>query len=109
MTQDFRTDDKPAMREMGDRIFSDRRHLKEMNLGLPILQYGHLGQKLWFLARHIEPPIAYGVLEAFHPGLPLTLEALLCGLIGGLLATALFNLLLWPLRAALDQRPTLRV
>lgn len=109
MTQDFRTDDKPAMREMGDKIFGERRRLKEMELGLTILQYGHLGQKLWYLARHIEMPIAYGVLEAFRPGLPLTPDALLCGLVGGVLATLLFNLLLWPLRALFDRRPTLRI
>lgn len=109
MTQDFRTDDKAAMREMGDKIFGERRRLKEMDLGLTILQYGHLGQKLWYLARHVEPSIAYGVLEDFRPGLPLTTDALLCGLVGGLLATLLFNLLLWPLRALFDRRPTVRI
>lgn len=108
MTRDFIADDKPALREMGDKIAGDRRRLVDMEHGLAILQYGHLGQKLWYLARHIDPPIAYGVIEAFHPGLPLTPEALLFGLVGGLLATALFNLLLWPLRLLFDRRPTLR-
>ncbi|MEQ1439393.1 DUF2937 family protein [Fontimonas sp. SYSU GA230001] len=109
MTRDFRNDDKPALRDIGDKIADERRRLAEMEHGLAILRYGHLGQKLWYLARHIEPSIAYGVLENFRPGLPLTIDALLCGLVGGVLASALFNLLLWPLRLVVDRRPLLRV
>ena len=43
MTQDFRTDDKPAMREMGDKIFSDLFTLRS-DIGNPILRQTPIGQ-----------------------------------------------------------------
>ena len=109
MTSDFRVNDTPAMRDMGDKIFADRRKLDELTRGLAVLQQGHLGEKLWYLTLHVDLPVARGTAEDFKPGLPLTMDALLSGLVGGLLASGLFNLLLWPLRALSERRPNVRV
>ncbi|MEW6166215.1 MAG: DUF2937 family protein [Pseudomonadota bacterium] len=109
MIQDFRTDPKPALRETGDKIHRESRRLDEMTEGLKVLRAGPLHAKLWYLVRDIDVPIARATLEDFRPGLPLTLEALAWGLVGGVLASLLFNLLVWPLRRVAQPQRELRI
>ncbi len=82
-----------GIREIGDKLGRDRGREAEMRSGLAILERGSLPAKLWYLAKHLDGDIAAGTCAAFAPGLPLSLDALLCGLFGGLLATLLFNAL----------------
>ncbi|HEY1075504.1 MAG TPA: DUF2937 family protein [Fontimonas sp.] len=100
LVADFRTDDNPAQRDMGDKMQRDRERLVELDTAVAVLSGSSLVDKLIYLARHIDMPIARTTAETFTPGLPLTLQAGLCGLIGGLLASGLFNLLAWPFRRA---------
>ncbi len=97
---DFRNDDKPAQRDMGDKMQRDRDRLVELDKAFAVLSSASLPDQLIYLARHLDMDIARSTADAFTPGLPLNLQAGLCGLIGGLLTSGLFNLLIWPIRRA---------
>ncbi|MDP9142697.1 MAG: DUF2937 family protein [Pseudomonadota bacterium] len=100
LVADFRNDDKPAQRDMGDKIQRDRDRLVELNAAIAVLSGDSLIDKLIYLARNLDLPLAEATAEAFTPGVPLNLQAGLCGLVGGLLMSGLFNLLIWPVRRA---------
>ncbi len=105
LVADFRTDDNPAQRDMGDKMQRDRERLVDLDNALVVLSGPSLLDKLIFLARNVDMPIAKATAESFTPGLPLNLQAGVCGLIGGLLASGLFNLLAWPIRRANRYEP----
>ncbi len=75
-----------------------------MRRGLAILERGSLPGKLWYLSQNLDPHLANATWMAFTPGLPLSLITLLCGLLGAIIVSSLFNLLCWPLRALYRRR-----
>lgn len=101
----FKADAKPALREVGEKMDTERTKLESMTRGLSILQHGNLLDKLAYLAGDLDMSIARATFDAYRPGLPLTTDAMICGLFGGMLASALFSLLLWPLQRLFDRRP----
>ncbi|HEX4896337.1 MAG TPA: DUF2937 family protein [Solimonas sp.] len=103
---DLRAAPGAGIREIGDKLERDHDTLRRMAAGLEILRHGTLWQKLRYLATDLDRPLAEGTWQDFEPGLPLSTDALLCGLLGALLASGLFNLLCWPLRRALRPRPS---
>ncbi|MFT4047406.1 MAG: DUF2937 family protein [Solimonas sp.] len=84
-----------GIHDIGRKLAADRAKETEMRHGLDILEKGSLVDKLWYLSRHLDREIALGTWLAFTPGLPLSSEALICGLAGALLVCGLFNLLRW--------------
>src|SRR3546814_15567391 len=79
-----------------------------MQAGLAILEHGTLVQKLWYLGQHADRELVRATWMAYTPGLPLSFDALLCGLFGAIALSGLFNLLRWPfsaLRRRRDARP----
>ncbi len=105
MIHDFKVDDKAAMREMGSKMERDRDHLLRMTAGLTVLRGDSLIDKLVFLAADLDHDIAGATLQDFSPGLPLTADALICGLIGGISISGLLNILLWIGRQLGTRRP----
>lgn len=83
-----------GIREIGDKLQRDRTRLAQMDATLQILRGDSLWPKLRHLAWDVDRPLARGALADFKPGLPLTTDALICGAIGALLASGLFNLLI---------------
>lgn len=104
LVSDFLTDSNPAQRDMGNKMRRDRERLVELDAALVVLSGDSLIDKLIYLSRNLDPEMARATAEAYTPGLPLSLDAALCGLLGGLLASGLFNLLMWPLRWAIGPR-----
>jgi hypothetical protein len=109
MIHEFQNADAPAMRDMGRKMERERVRLDEMTAGLAVLRGGSLPAKLAHLAQDIDMPLARATFEDYKPGLPLTLDAAVCGLFGGVFASLLFNLLVWPLRRLFDRRPVVRI
>ena len=109
MIHEFETAAAPAMRDMGRKMDGERMRLDEMTAGLATLRSGSLPARIAQVARGYDSPLLRATFEDFKPGLPLTVDAAICGLAGGILASALFNLLIWPLRRLIDRRPLLRV
>ncbi|MES0874596.1 DUF2937 family protein [Sinimarinibacterium thermocellulolyticum] len=109
MIHEFETAQAPAMRDMGAKMQRERRLLDEMTAGLARLRSGSLPAQIAQLARDYDSPLLRATFEDFEPGLPFTQEAAVCGLVGGILASGLFNLLIWPLRRLFSHRPMVRV
>ncbi len=80
-----------AVVDTGENLRQLRRRVEDMNRGLIILEGGAFPRKLAYLSTNLRSDIALGTARAYVPGLPFTIEALVCGLIGGILATLLFN------------------
>ncbi|MDD3763737.1 MAG: DUF2937 family protein [Nevskiales bacterium] len=108
MIQAFKTDEKPALRELGGKIEHEQQELSRMDQGWAVLQGDSLPRKLLYLAGDFNVDIARGTAESFSPGLPLTLDAMICGLLGGTLVSLLFNGILGAL-GALTRRPKPRI
>lgn len=109
MIHEFEIAEAPAMRDMGKKMSGERQRLNEMTAGLATLRGGSLPDKLIQLAEDFDTPLLRATLQDYKPGLPFTMDAAICGLIGGILASGLFNLLVWPLRRLFDRRPVVRV
>lgn len=95
---DLHASARPGLREIGDKLQRDRARELQMREGLAILGHEILAKRLWYLAGHLDVGIATATWAAFTPGLPLSTDALLCGLAGAVLFSGVFNLLGWPLR-----------
>ncbi|NKF21871.1 DUF2937 family protein [Solimonas marina] len=85
-----------GIHDIGDKLQRDRAHELEMRNGLQILEHETLARRLVYLAGHLDADIARAAWASFQPGLPLSFDALLCGLVGAVLFSGLFNLLRWP-------------
>lgn len=94
----------PGIHDIGDKLEHDRARELAMREGLAVLEHGTLAQRLWYLAGHLDIEIARATWMGFTPGLPLSVDALLCGLIGAVLISGLFNLLRWPFGAGRRRR-----
>ncbi len=99
LVDDLRSSERPGIQEIGAKLERDRQREAQMAAGLVILREGSLWAKLRFLSTDLDQPLAQGTLQDFKPGLPLTMDSLLCGLTGAILLSALFNGLLWLLGA----------
>ncbi|HEY0973799.1 MAG TPA: DUF2937 family protein [Solimonas sp.] len=86
---------KPGIEAVGDKLDRDRRQLAEMDANLVILREGGLWARVQHLARNADSSLVRGAWGDYQPGLPLTTDALICGALGALLATGLFNALVW--------------
>ena len=95
LVADLRTAPAGGVQEIGDKLQRDRDTLMQMDASLLILRGDSLWAKLRYLALDVDRPLARGALQDFKPGLPLTTDALICGAIGALLLSALFNALVW--------------
>lgn len=99
----------PGIREIGDKVERDRIRLEDMNATLVILRDGSLWAQLRHLAMGADAAdvaVARNALQDYTPGLPLTGEALICGALGALLASGLFNGLVWLLGFPFRKRYT---
>ncbi|HET8882882.1 MAG TPA: DUF2937 family protein [Solimonas sp.] len=98
----------PGIHGIGDQLEHERAREIAMREGLAILERGTLPQKLWYLSRHLDRELARATWMAYTPGLPLSFDALICGLAGAIVFSGLFNLLRWPFgawRRHRDNRP----
>ncbi|NGY04510.1 DUF2937 family protein [Solimonas terrae] len=94
----------PGIHGIGDQLENERAREIDMRAGLAILEHGSLPQKLWYLGRHLDRELARATWMAYTPGLPLSADALVCGLIGAIALSSLFNLLRWPFSALRRRR-----
>lgn len=101
---DLHTASAPGIREIGDKLERERARELEMRQGLAILEGDSLTAKLWYLSRHLDRELARATWMAYTPGLPLSVDALVCGLVGAILLSGLFNLLRWPFSALRRRR-----
>lgn len=91
----FLANDQFSVAQTGQRIDELRERVERMGRGRVILEGGAFVRKLAYLTTELNLELATGTARAYQPGLPLTLEAAVCGLIGGILFSVLFNACAW--------------
>ena len=87
----FEDSNVTPMKETGRELERTSERLKELEKGIDILENASFLRKIGYLVVNIDLNIARGTLKAYSPGMPLTKEGLISGLIGGVLISLLFN------------------
>lgn len=90
LVTDFAASDKPSIRDTAKNIQSSRNNAEAIQSELNVLETHSLTQKLFFLVTNLRYPLANDTLKQFNPSIPLNVQSLLYGLIGGILASLLF-------------------
>lgn len=94
MVAEFRESSKGSVRNVGDNLQLLIQKVNETKADLQFLEEGALLSNLSHLSYNLNTKVATETLRTFVPGVPITLEALACGLSGGILLSALLHLLL---------------
>ena len=90
LIEEFNASGRESVQQTAGAIRSNREQVAELKIDLQILERGEFVSKLVHLASNLRYSIAKETARVFTPGLPLTLEALVCGLLGGILFSVLF-------------------
>lgn len=92
LIREFRSSENRAVRQTGEQVAATRQRLVELQKGLQTLEQEELFARIAYLARHMDYDLAKGTLRVFKPGVPFSLGAFACGVIGGMLFSLLFHL-----------------
>lgn len=87
----FEDSNVTAMEETGQELERSADRLEELKEGVEIMENASFLRQIGYLVIHIDFDIARGTLRSYSPGMPLTKEGLISGLIGGVLISLLFN------------------
>ena len=93
LISEFHTSHKNSVREVGANVSELRQQVDAVSVDLQILEQGQFVSKLAHLVLNMNMGIAGETLGVFAPGVPLSVEGIVCGLLGGILLSAIFNLL----------------
>lgn len=95
MAQKFEEPDhNQGIRDAGKQLQSDVEKVQSLHKGIEILENRSLLRKVIYILFNPNKTLFVGTLKAYKPGTPFTTDALFSGMSGGLLFTALFNLLI---------------
>lgn len=94
LLHNFQSNDNPSVNQTAATIEQTRQQVTSLEVDLSRLEDKNFVYKLGHILTHIHLDVAQATLRIFTPGIPLTLESLLCGLLGGVLFSALFAFLL---------------
>jgi len=87
----FLASETKAIQKTGATIDRISQEVDELAGALVILQDGNLVNKIRYLAVNLDSQIFYGTLENIKPGIPISFEAFVSALIGGLIFSILFH------------------
>jgi hypothetical protein len=90
MVREFKAAQQGSIVRMGELIEDSIERTAALQQTLTILRGENFLQKLSYLATAPDRAVVRGTLEDFQPGLPFSLEAILCGASGGILSLLLF-------------------
>ncbi len=91
LIQEFVSSDQASVRETGNNISNIREQAKSVKDDLYVLDHKPLASKLIHLATATRYDIAQQTLTNYKPGVPFSIESLVCALLGGVLMSMLFN------------------
>ena len=95
LIQAFMSSDRASLRDTGNNINVTRGQAELFKNDLYILDHKPLTAKLVHLATRTRYDIAEQTLTYYKPGVPFSIESLVCALLGGALMSMLFNSLLF--------------
>ena len=87
--------DQVSVQETGSNISRAREQAQSVKNDLYVLEHKSLTFKLTHLAKSARYDIAQQTLTHYKPGVPFSIESLVCALLGGVLMSMLFNSLLF--------------
>ncbi|MFK8026639.1 MAG: DUF2937 family protein [Gammaproteobacteria bacterium] len=91
LIREFMSSDKASVRETGINISESRAQAKSVQDDLYVLDHQPLAVKLMHLATGTRYSIAQQTLTHYKPGVPFSIESVVCALLGGVLMSVLFN------------------
>jgi hypothetical protein len=92
MVQEFKASQQGSIVRMGELIEGSIERTAALQQALSVLRGDNFLQKLAYFAATPDREVAKGTAMDFQPGMPFSLEAILCGASGGLLSLLLFAL-----------------
>ncbi len=95
LIQEFMSSDQASVRETGNNISVIRGQAQSLKNDLYVFDNKPLTFKLIHLATNVRYDIAQQTLTNYKPGVPFSIESLVCALLGGVLMSMLFNSLLF--------------
>jgi hypothetical protein len=91
MVQEFKASRQGSIIRIGELIEGSIQRAEALQQALVVLRGDNFLQKLAYLATAPDRTVVEGTLGDFQPGMPFSLEAVLCGVSGGLLSLLLFG------------------
>lgn len=91
LIREFKSSEKMSVRETGNNISDSRAQAKSVQDDLYVLDHQPLAVKLMHLATGTRYSIAQQTLTHYKPGVPFSIESMICALLGGVLMSMLFN------------------
>ena len=92
LISEFYASNRESVQQTARAIEENRSQVYVLQSELHILENGHFAKRATHLMSNIRMDIAKETIRIFTPGMPFTIEALVCGLLGGILLSALFNI-----------------
>ena len=90
LIQEFDASSRQSVQQTAGTIRENRTQVTKLKSDLAVLESNQFIPKLVHLASNLQFSIAQETVRVFKPGMPFTIEALLCGLLGGILFSVLF-------------------
>ncbi|MDW3094234.1 MAG: DUF2937 family protein [Gammaproteobacteria bacterium] len=91
LIQEFASSDKTSVRATGRNISIVREQTKTVKSDLDVLEYKPFVFKVMHLFMSMRYEIAQQTFVNYKPGVPFSIEAFVCALLGGVLMSSLFN------------------
>ncbi len=91
LISDFKGSSKNAISQTGADIEATLITISDLKDGLAILENHNLPQKIFYLLTNTDINLAKGTMNVFRPGIPFSMDAAICGVLGGILFSLTFN------------------
>ncbi len=106
LIQEFESSHRNSVREAGTNIRNLHIASQTLKNEVQVLEGNNFVYKIYHLFTGAHYDIAGETLRIYKPGVPLSVEGLLCGFVGGVLLSLLFNALLMMLKISKKSPPT---
>ncbi len=90
LISEFNASGRESVKQTAGTIRENQYQVEQLKSDLQVLEHGPFFSKLVHLSLNMRYGIAKETARVFTPGMPFTLEALVCGLLGGILFSILF-------------------
>lgn len=92
LIKEFNSSDKRSVQRTASSILNTKKNLEGLNRDVQVLATKPFVLKLFHLSTRLKFDIAQATMYSLKPAFPLSLEALVCGILGGVLLSLLFNM-----------------
>lgn len=103
LIEHYRAQPDPTFQSGADAIAGSKRRVERFSSEREALQAG-LWHQMWHVLWSRDAALFAATMENFSANVPLNADAVICGISAGILASIIFELLLWPFRWVFYQR-----